>query len=107
MSLSVQQMLGLILFFPWFAILSTLFWLYPRQPRTTARRTFDLAAIAIAVVAFALIARWAHGYATPTGTAGNIWRQVLATTSGYGVFLAVMVAAWFVRRRWLRNGAGR
>ena len=107
MSLSVQQMLGLILFFPWFAILSTLFWLYPRRPRTAARRTFDIVSIAIAVVAFALVARWAHDYAAPTGTAGNIWRQVLATTSGYGVFLAVMLVAWLVRRRWLRAASGR
>ena len=104
MSLSVQQMLALILFLPWFAILSGLFWFYPRQPRTAARRLFDLASIAIAVAAFVLVARWAHDYAVPTGTAGNIWRQVLATTSGYGVFLGVMVVAWFVRRQWLRGG---
>lgn len=101
MSLSVQQVLALILFLPWFAILSSLFWFYPRQPRTSARRAFDLASIAIAVVAFVLVARWAHGYAVPTGTAGSIWRQVLATTSGYGVFLAVMLVAWMLRRRWL------
>ena len=106
MSLTVQQLLGLILFFPWFAILSTLFWMYPREPRTRARRGFDIAAIAVAVVAFALVARWAHGYAVPTGTAGNIWRQVLATISGYGVFLGVMVVAFVVRRRWLRTHAG-
>lgn len=106
MSPTVQQMLGLILFLPWFAILSTLFWLYPRQPRTTARRVFDLASIAIALIAFALVARWAHAHAMPTGSAGNIWRQVLATTSGYGVFLGVMLAAWLLRRRWLRRHAG-
>ena len=29
--------LALILFAPWFLILSTLFWLFPRQPRTAAR----------------------------------------------------------------------
>ena len=103
MSTPVQQVLALILFLPWFTILVTLFWLHPREPRDRARRLFDLASIALALLAFVLIVRWAHGYAVPTGTAGNIWRQVLATISGYAVFLAVMVAAWFARRRWLRS----
>ncbi|GAB1596804.1 hypothetical protein [Lysobacter claricitrinus] len=103
MSLSMQQMLALILFLPWFAILIGLYWFYPRQPRNAARRLFDLASIAIALVAFVLMIRWAHGYAVPTGTAGNIWRQVLATTAGYAVFLGVMTVAWFLRRRWLRS----
>ena len=103
MSMPVQQVLALILFLPWFAILVTLFWLHPREPRDRARRLFDFASIALALVAFVLVVRWAHGYAVPTGTAGNIWRQVLATISGYAVFLAVMVAAWFARRRWLRS----
>ena len=101
MSVSVQQMLALILFLPWFTILVGLFWFYPREPRTRARRLFDLASIAIALLAFVLVVRWAHGHAVPTGTAGNIWRQVLATISGYAVFLGVMVAAWFARRAWL------
>lgn len=101
MSLTVQQLLALILFLPWFAILVGLFWFYPRQPRTQARRMFDIASVAVALAAFVVTIRWAHGYAVPTGTAGNIWRQVLATTSGYGVFLAVMLVAWWARRRWL------
>ena len=107
MSPSVQQVLALILFLPWFAILVGLFWFYPRQPRHAARRVFDLASVAVALVAFVLMIRWAHGYAVPTGTAGNIWRQVLATTSGYGVFLAVMLLAWWLRGRWLRRIAQR
>ena len=32
-----------------------------------------------------------------------MWPQVLATSLGYGVFLAVITLAWFLRRRWLRN----
>ncbi|GAB6194868.1 hypothetical protein [Lysobacter xanthus] len=103
MSASVQQVLALILFLPWFAILTGLFCFYPREPRHARRRAFDLATIALALVAFVLVVRWAHGYAVPTGSAGNIWRQVLATTSGYAVFLGVMVAGWFARRRWLRG----
>jgi uncharacterized membrane protein len=105
MSTSVQQVLALILFLPWFTVLVSLFWLHPRAPRDRARRLFDLASIAVALLAFVLVVRWAHGYAVPTGSAGNIWRQVLATISGYAVFLAVMVAAWFARRRWLRARA--
>ncbi|AXK72864.1 hypothetical protein DWG18_11615 [Lysobacter sp. TY2-98] len=105
MSLQLQQLLPLILFLPWFAVLAGLFWWYPRQPRTAVRRLFDLVAIAIAVIACGVVVRWAHGYAVPTGPAGNIWRQVLATASGYGVFLAVMLVAWLVRRRWLRGAS--
>lgn len=107
MSLPVQQVLALILFLPWFAILSSLFWFYPREPRTHARRLFDVASIAIALVAFVVVVRWAHGYAVPTGPSGNIWRQVLATISGYAVFLGVMLVAWLLRRRWLRRIEGR
>jgi hypothetical protein len=108
MSASLQQVLALVLFLPWFAILTTLFWFYPREPRDARRRAFDLVSIALALVAFVIVVRWAHGHAAPTGTAGNIWRQVLATVSGYTVFLGAMVAAWYLRRGWLRRrGAGR
>jgi hypothetical protein len=31
-----------------------------------------------------------------------LWPQILATALGYGVFLGVLTAAFFVRRRWLR-----
>ena len=34
---------------------------------------------------------------------GEMWPQVLATSLGYGVFLAVIALAFFLRRRWLRN----
>lgn len=102
MSTQVQLHLALILFLPWFAILGGLFWFYPRQPRTRARRVFDVASLAIAIVAFVLTIRWGHAIAEPTGTAGNIWRQVVATASGYGVFLGLMTVAFLLRRRWLR-----
>ena len=105
MNLTVQQLLALILFLPWFAILTTLFVLHPREPRDAGRRAFDVASIALALLAFVLVVRWAHGYAMPTGSAGNIWRQVLATLSGYAVFLGVMAGAWFARRAWLRRRA--
>jgi hypothetical protein len=101
MSSQVQLHLALILFLPWFAILGGLYWFYPRTPRTHARRMFDIAALLIAIAAFVVTIRWGHAIAEPTGTAGNIWRQVVATASGYVVFLALMTAAWFLRRRLL------
>ena len=106
MSTPVQLHLALILFLPWFAILGGLFWFYPREPRTAARRLFDLSALVVAIVAFVIAIRWGHAIAEPTGTAGNIWRQVVATATGYAVFLAVMTAAYFARRAWLRRARG-
>lgn len=105
MNAQVQLHLALILFLPWFAILGSLFWFYPRAPRTRARRVFDIAALMVAIIAFVIAVRWGHAIAQPTGTAGNIWRQVVATATGYGVFLAVMTLAFFVRRGWLRKAA--
>lgn len=102
MNSQIQLHLALILFLPWFAILAGLFWFYPREPRTRARRVFDVASLLVAVVAFVIAIRWGHAIAQPTGTAGNIWRQVVATATGYAVFLGVMTAAWFARRAWLR-----
>ena len=93
--------LALVLFAPWFLILSVLYWLYPRQPRDAARRLFDACALAIAVVAFVLTLHWAHGYADRKF--GAMWPQILATSVGYGVFLLVLVVAIFVRRAWLRR----
>jgi hypothetical protein len=93
--------LALILFAPWFLILCVLYWLYPRQPRHARRRLFDGAALLIALVAFVATLHWSHGYADRQY--GAMWPQILATSAGYGVFLAVLVAAIFVRRAWLRR----
>ncbi len=91
-------LLALILFAPWFAILSTLFWVYPRQPRDRKRKLFDIGALLFAVLAFVAALYWAHGHADP---GHHLWPQVLATSVGYGVYLLVMVVAFLVRRRWL------
>ena len=37
----VELNLTLILFLPWFAILGTLYWLFPRRPRGAARVLYD------------------------------------------------------------------
>lgn len=102
MSPLVELNLALILFLPWFAILGALYWLYPRAPRPRARVVFDIAALSVAAVAFVLSTHWANANADPAF--GRMWRQVLATALGYGVFLGVLTAAFFARRAWLPGG---
>lgn len=97
MNLQVEFNLALILFLPWFAILAALYWIYPRQPRTTARRTYDSAALAIATVLAAWGMHWSMVNADPN--AGAIWKQVLASSISYGLFLLVMTIALILRFR--------
>ena len=97
--LSAMPDLALILFAPWFLILSVLFWVYPRQPRNAKRRLFDIAALLVSLLAFIATLRWAHGFADRQH--GEMWPQILATSVGYGVFLAVLTAAFYLRRRML------
>ena len=99
--LSAMPDLALILFAPWFLILSVLYWMYPRQPRNARRRLFDLAVLVIALLAFVATLRWAHGYADRQY--GEMWPQILATSAGYGVYLLVLAIAVFVRRALLRR----
>ena len=96
--------LALILFAPWFLILAALFWAYPRRPRHAARAAFDLAAIAVSLVAFVASLYWSFGFADRSH--GHLWPQILATSVGYGVFLAVLTAAFFLRRRLLAQVQG-
>ena len=101
MSPLVETNLALVLFLPEFVILGVLFWVYPRQPRDARRRVFDAVSLLVAVVAFVASLHWARGIADRQY--GEMWPQVLATSLGYGVFLAVIALAFFLRRRWLRN----
>ena len=101
----VELNLALILFLPWFVVLGVLYWLFPRQPRHRARTVFDAVALLVSVAAFMASMYWSHANADPVY--GAMWRQVLATALGYGVFLGVLALAFFIRRRWLRgHGAG-
>ena len=102
MNPTVEFNLTLILFLPWFAILGALFWIYPRQPRGPLRRGIDLAALVFALLASWLAMRWGMLEADPQ--AGAIWKQVLATLTAYGAFLAVLALAWPLRARLLRRG---
>ena len=103
MNPSIELNLGLILFLPWYAILVVVYWCSARRARAPWRRAFDAAAVLVAVAATTLSLHWSFAAA---GTAhGGMWRQVLATSVSYGVFLTVMTAAWFLRRHLLSSHA--
>ena len=97
MSLGDVPVLALVLFAPWFMILSALFWLYPRSPRNGARVGYDLAAIAVSLVVFVASLLWSFDHADRRP--GHLWPQVLATSVGYAVFLAAMGLAFWLRPR--------
>ncbi len=99
----IAHNLALILFLPWYAILGALFWFYPRQPRDGARRVFDSVSLALAIAAAAAGTGWGIANASPQP--GVMWRQVLATSVSYGLFLAVLTVALLVRRVWLGQRA--
>src|SRR5690606_40507371 len=99
--LAAMPDLALVLFAPWFLILSVLFWVYPRQPRNAKRRLFDIAALLLSLLAFVATLRWAHGYADPRH--GGMWPQILATSAGYGVYLLALTIAVFIRRAVFRS----
>lgn len=89
--------LALILFAPWFLILSVLYWLYPRRPRNAARRAFDAFALLLAFIGCLASLHWSFGLADRSY--GHLWPQILATSVGYGVFLGVLAIAFLVRRK--------
>ena len=94
-----MSLLALVLFAPWFAILGWAYWTFPRAlPRTAARRAGDLLALLLAVIGSARAMHLA--YAANVGFGGAIWKQVIATLCGYGVFLAVLFAAFVLRSLW-------
>ena len=96
-NLAALPVLALVLFAPWFLILSALYWLYPRQPRTDARRRFDAIALLMAYAGCLLSLYWSFVHADRSH--GALWPQVLATSVGYGVILLVLAVAFWLRRR--------
>lgn len=99
MSQGVQLHLALILFAPWFAVLSVLFWRCPRQPRGPARTLFDSASLTVATAAAFAGMYW--GMAHADAGYGPMWKQVFATSLAYGLYLGVMAVALIARIRWL------
>lgn len=90
--------LALLLFAPWFAILSWTFWNYPGSHAIgRGRRRFDLTTLAIALLLSAVAMRWA--YFQSDAATGTLWPQVIATLAAYHVFLVVLAFAWFLRAR--------
>ncbi|QIK80458.1 hypothetical protein G7069_01875 [Lysobacter sp. HDW10] len=93
-------LLALVLFAPWFAIVGSLYWHFPRQPRNSRRRVLDALALCVATVVFVLSTWWAFHHADGTH---RLWKQVFATSVGYGSFLLTMTLAFFSRRRWFKT----
>jgi len=100
----VEANLTLILFLPWFLILVGLFWVYPRQPRGLWRRLYDVAAVLLSLGAFVASLYWLQDIADPAH--GRMWRHILATAAGYGVFLAAMLVAFVLRALLFRSRRG-
>ena len=99
MNATVALNLALILFLPWYAILAVLYWLYPRKPRGLVRIGYDLVALGLATAATVASMHWSM--VTADLRYGALWPQILATSVSYGVFLAVLTLAFFLRRRLL------
>ncbi|GAB3388731.1 hypothetical protein [Lysobacter fragariae] len=103
MNPQVEFNLALILFLPWFSILAVLFWVYPRAPRGPARTAFDTGSLVLATVAAFAGMHWSMVNADTRF--GAMWKQILATSVAYGLFLLVMTVALLVRWRWLAGRA--
>ena len=93
--------LSLLLFLPWFGLLSALYWFFPRTPRPLARRVFDATVLLLALVLSIAGMHWGHAAGAADAHSGPIWRQVLAVLYAYGAFLAVLAVAVPLRMRLL------
>ncbi|RAO75779.1 hypothetical protein [Dyella jiangningensis] len=99
-----MRYLAILLLAPWLLILGWAYWAYPKSlPRTSARRSFDLAALLLAAFAAVECASTAFDTASmPTvgqygPASGAIWQQVLPALYGYGACVLVLVLAMIVR----------
>jgi hypothetical protein len=95
--------LAVILFLPWFALLGSLYWFYPRQPRGLRRQSFDAGVLLVAFVLSFGGMQWGYTLGEADAGSGAIWRQVMATLVAYGAFLVVLLLAvplraWFLSR---------
>ena len=100
-----MRYLAILLLAPWLLILGWAFWAYPKSlPRTSLRRSFDIAALLLAAFAAVECANTAFDMATvPTvgqygHASGAIWQQVLPALYGYGACVVVLVLALIVRQ---------
>ncbi|KRG69566.1 hypothetical protein [Pseudoxanthomonas dokdonensis] len=95
--------LAVILFLPWFVLLGSLFWLYPRQPRNARRRAYDATVLVLALLLSVAGMLWGYQLGAADIGTGAIWKQVLATLVAYGAFLLVMTVAIPLRSWWLAS----
>lgn len=102
MNSHVELNLALILFLPWYAILGFVYWRFPSLPRSPARRVYDIASLLMAFVLAIVSMQWSFHHAT--SSYGGMWKQVLATSVSYGVFLLVLAIATVARWRKFRIG---
>ena len=104
MNPTVQTWLALILFAPWYLLLAWLYLAFPRRRKTTLQRLWDWTAVGAAVGAAAIGMIW--GFRNADTSAGAIWKQVLATSISYGLFLLVLALGLTLRhglQRWRRH----
>jgi hypothetical protein len=101
MNSQVELNLALILFLPWFAVLGYVFWRFPARPRSAARRRLDVSSLLMATTLSGIGMQWSFLHADPSY--GGMWKQVLATSVAYGLFLLVLTMAVIVRWRLFRN----
>jgi hypothetical protein len=101
MNSQVELNLALILFLPWFAILGYVFWRFPARPRSAARRSLDAGSLLMATLFAGIGMQWSFFHADPRY--GGMWKQVLATSVAYGLFLLVLTVAVAIRWRLFRT----
>ncbi len=98
--------LAVILFLPWFALLGSLYWFYPRQPRGLRRQSFDAGVLLVAFMLSFGGMQWGYALGAADAGSGAIWGQVMATLVAYGAFLVVLLLALPVRSRFLSRTRG-
>ena len=105
-----MRYLAIVLLLPWLLVICWAYWAYPKSlPSSGRRRSFDIAAILLALAATAQAAVLGFEAAVVPGIgrfgrdSGGIWQQVLPALYGYGAFLAVIVLALLLRAKlWSR-----
>lgn len=95
--------LSLLLFLPWFGVMSALYWWFPRQPRHRTRTVFDASVLALALLVSICSMHWGYRIGAADVDADTMWKQILAVLYAYGGFLAVMVLALLLRPRVLHR----
>ena len=99
-----MRYLAILLLAPWLLILCWGYWAYPKSlPRSPVRRSFDAAAVLLALIAAAQCAVIGFDKVElPTvdgfgRASGAIWQQVLPALYGYGAFTVVLLLAMLLR----------